>query len=91
MVSASRTSREPLQPTGALVKYNFFEVTPAIGGQYTNLSIRELLQAPNSDELIRDFAITVFTRGVVLLRDQDLTLQEQKTFVEKLGRLTGKC
>jgi len=87
-VSASRTSRAPLQPTGALDKYSFFEVTPCIGQQYTNLTIRELLQAPNSDELIREFDVTVSTCGVVFLRDQDLTLQKQ-TFVQKLGSLTS--
>jgi hypothetical protein len=90
MVSTSKMIREPLKPTGALDKYDFFEVTPCIGRQYTNLSIRDLLNAPNSDELIRDFAITVSTRGVVFLRNQELTLQEQKTFVQKMGLLAGK-
>jgi len=82
--------REPLKPTGCLDKFDFFEVTPCIGRQYTNLSIRDLLNAPNSDELIREFALTVSTRGVVFLRNQELTLREQKTFVNKLGMLSGK-
>jgi hypothetical protein len=90
MVSSSTMIREPLKPTGCLDKYDFFEVTPCIGRQYTNLSLRDLLNAPNSDELIREFAITVSTRGVVFLREQELTLQEQKTFVQKLGLLSGK-
>ena len=90
MVSASKLIREPLKPTGCLDKYNFFEVTPCIGREYTNLSIRDLLNAPNSDELIREFAITVSTRGVVFLREQELTLQEQKSFTQKLGLLSGK-
>lgn len=90
MVAASALIREPLKPTGCLDKYDFFEVTPSIGRQYTNLSLRDLLNAPNSDELIREFGIVVSTRGVVFLRDQYLTLQEQKTFVQKLGVLTGK-
>src|SRR5277367_4690438 len=90
MVSAFRVAHEPLQSTGALDKYTCFEVTPCVGRQYTNLSIRDLLNAPNSDELIREFAITVSTRGVVFLRKQELTLQEQKTFVQKLGLLAGK-
>jgi hypothetical protein len=87
---AAKLLREPLKPTGCLDKYNFFEVTPCIGREYTDLSIRDLLNAPNSDELIREFGITVSTRGVIFLRDQELTLQEQKTFVQKLGLLTGK-
>ena len=90
MVATSAMIREPLKPTGCLDKYDFFEVTPSMGRQYTNLSLRDLLNAPNSDELIREFGIVVSTRGVVFLRDQELTLTEQKTFVQKLGVLTGK-
>jgi alpha-ketoglutarate-dependent taurine dioxygenase len=90
MASTSGMIREPLKSTGCLDKYDFFEVTPCIGRQYTNLSIRDLLNASNSDELIREFALVVSTRGVVFLRDQDLTLQEQKTFTQKLGLLSGK-
>jgi alpha-ketoglutarate-dependent taurine dioxygenase len=88
--STSKMIREPLKPTGCLDKYDYFEVTPCIGRQYTNLSLRDILNAPNSDELIREFAIVVSTRGVVFLRDQELTLEEQKTFVKKMGWLTGR-
>lgn len=35
-----------------------FEVTPAIGREFKDLQLAELLDAPNSDELIRDLAIT---------------------------------
>jgi alpha-ketoglutarate-dependent taurine dioxygenase len=90
MVAATKLIREPLVPSGCLDKYNFFEVTPCIGREYTDLSIRDILNAPNSDELIREFGIIVSTRGVVFLRDQELSLQEQKTFVQKLGLITGK-
>ena len=90
MVSTSKLIREPLQPTGCLDKYDYFEVTPCIGRQYTNLSLRDMLNAPNSDEMIREFAIIVSTRGVVFLRDQELTLEEQKTLVKKMGWLTGR-
>ena len=90
MPSTSDLIRDPLNPTGCLDKFDFFEVTPCIGRQYTNLSIHDMLNAPNSDELIREFAIVVSTRGVVFLRDQELTLQEQKRFTQKLGILSGK-
>jgi alpha-ketoglutarate-dependent taurine dioxygenase len=82
--------REPLKPSGYLDKYEYFEVTPCIGREYTNLSIRDLLYARDSDELIREFAVIVSTRGVVFLRNQELSLQEQKKFTQKLGELTGK-
>lgn len=54
---ALRGSNEPLKPTGALDKYAQFEVTPVIGRQYGSVQLRELLQASNSDELIRELAI----------------------------------
>jgi hypothetical protein len=92
MVAPSKYIREPLKYSGTLDSYEFFEVTPSIGREYPKLSIRDMLNAPNSDELIRDFAITVSTRGVVFLRtgNEDLTIKEQKTFTHKLGVLTGK-
>jgi len=90
MVAATKFVKEPLQPTGCLDGYDFFEVTPCIGRQYTNLSLRDLLNSPDSDELLREFAIIVSIRGVVFLRDQEMTLQEQKTLTNKLGVLTGK-
>ena len=50
--------REPLKTSGALDKYEHFDVTPVIGREYPTLSLKECLEAPNSDELIRDLAIT---------------------------------
>lgn len=50
--------REPLKLSGALDKYEHFDVTPIIGREFPNTSLVELLRAPNSDELIRDLAIT---------------------------------
>jgi hypothetical protein len=67
MVAATKFVKEPLQPTGCLDGYDFFEVTPCIGRQYTDLSLRDLLNSPDSDELLREFAIIVSIRGVVFL------------------------
>lgn len=50
--------REPLKLSGALDKYEHIEVTPVIGREYVNVNLAELLRAPNSDDLIRDLAIT---------------------------------
>lgn len=50
--------REPLKLSGALDKYEHFDVTPIIGREYPTLDLKELLRAPNSDELVRDLAIT---------------------------------
>ena len=50
--------REPLKLSGALDKYEHFEVTPIIGREYVDVNLAELLHAPNSDDLLRDLAIT---------------------------------
>lgn len=50
--------KEPLKLSGALEHLEHFDVTPVIGREYANVDLVELLRAPNSDELIRDLAIT---------------------------------
>ena len=50
--------REPLKLSGALDQFEHFDVTPIIGREYVNANLAELLRAPNSDDLVRDLAIT---------------------------------
>jgi len=50
--------KEPLKLSGALDAYESFDVTPVIGREFTGVNLVEWLRAPNSDELIRDLAIT---------------------------------
>lgn len=50
--------REPLKLSGALNKFEQFDVTPTIGREYANVDLAEWIQADNSDELLRDLAIT---------------------------------
>lgn len=50
--------REPLQLKGVLDQYKSWDVTPIIGREFTDVNLKEWLRAPNSDELIRDLAIT---------------------------------
>jgi hypothetical protein len=54
----SPSRREPLQLSGALDKFESFDVTPTIGREFKNADLAEWLKAPNSDELIRDLAVT---------------------------------
>ncbi|ROT39095.1 TfdA family taurine catabolism dioxygenase TauD [Sodiomyces alkalinus F11] len=73
--------KEPLQLSGALDKYEHFEVTPVIGREYVDVNLVELLRAPNSDELLP---------GVVFFREQDdVTNDIQKELVQRLGELSG--
>lgn len=50
--------REPLKLSGALDQFKFFDTTPVIGREFVDVDLAEWLRAPNSDELIRDLAIT---------------------------------
>ncbi|OTB15150.1 hypothetical protein K445DRAFT_318532 [Daldinia sp. EC12] len=83
--------KEPLKLSGALDQFKQFDVTPVIGREYIDVDLAEWLRAPNSDELLRDLAITVSQRGVVFFRKQDnITNDLQKELVQRLGELSGK-
>jgi len=82
---------KPLSPSGALDKYEKFNVTPVIGTEFENeLQLTELLNAPNSDDLIRDLAVLVSQRGVVFFRNQELSTAKQRELGIRLGELSGK-
>jgi alpha-ketoglutarate-dependent taurine dioxygenase len=55
-------AREPLKPTGVLDAFESFDVTPVIGREFPNANLKDFLRAPNSDELIRELAITSKSR-----------------------------
>ena len=69
-VSSNGESKETLEPThhaspnpplqlkGVLNDYKSFDVTPVIGREFPEAKLAEWLRAPNSDELIKDLAIT---------------------------------
>ncbi|EKM51097.1 uncharacterized protein PHACADRAFT_103865 [Phanerochaete carnosa HHB-10118-sp] len=81
----------PLQLGKSLDHFQKTDSTPLIGTEFARgVQIAELLKAPNVDELIRDLAILVSQRGVVFFRDQELTIDEQKSLGTKLGELSGK-
>ena len=50
--------KEPLKLSGALDQFNSFDVTPVIGREFSGVDLVKWLRAPNSDELLRDLAIT---------------------------------
>ncbi|KAJ5165765.1 hypothetical protein N7492_006061 [Penicillium capsulatum] len=83
--------RAPLSLSGALDAFESFDVTPVIGREFPNANLRDFLRVPNSDELLRDLAVTVSQRGVVFFRKQDsLDNDLQKELVQRLGELSGK-
>jgi len=50
--------RKPLELTGALDAFESFDVTPVIGREFPNANLKDFLRAPNSDDLLRDLAVT---------------------------------
>ncbi|KAJ3015991.1 UNVERIFIED_CONTAM: hypothetical protein HDU68_012474 [Siphonaria sp. JEL0065] len=83
---------QPLKRNFSVDSYKNFKVEPNIGTEFErgSIQIRDILNAPNSDELLKDLAVLVSERNVVFLRDQDVTFDEQKEFIDRLGRAGGK-
>lgn len=82
---------DPLKPTGVLEQCEYIDLTPVIGREYPNANLVEWLQAPNADELLRELAYTISSRGVVYFRAQDnLTNELQKQLIQRIGELSGK-
>jgi len=50
--------RESLKLSGVLDQFKYFDNTPVIGREFVDVDLAEWLRAPNSDELLRDLAIT---------------------------------
>ncbi|KAI7784114.1 hypothetical protein LA080_010426 [Diaporthe eres] len=83
--------KQPLKLSGALEPFESFDVTPVIGREFPKANLVDWLDAENSDELLRDLAITISQRGVVFFRAQDgLTNDLQKKLILRLGELTGR-
>lgn len=79
----------PSTYSGSLDAYEHNDSTTTIGREFPGLQIKKILSSPDADTLIRDLAITVSERGVVFLRNQDVTTKELITLGQRLSTLTG--
>jgi alpha-ketoglutarate-dependent taurine dioxygenase len=70
-----------------LDKYKHEDLTPVIGREFEGLQVTELLKA--DPQLINDLAVTISERGVVFLRDQDVTPYQMKELMEKISEAAG--
>lgn len=76
--------KTPLELKGVLDQFKSFDVTPIIGREYSNVDLSEWLRAPNSDELLRDLAITSKSRRISFTyssRHTDVHLVSQRGVV----------
>ena len=51
----------PLEPNGSLNSYNYIDLTPVIGREFPTANLVDMMQAPNSDELLTELALTSMT------------------------------
>ncbi|KAH7371632.1 hypothetical protein BKA66DRAFT_514004 [Pyrenochaeta sp. MPI-SDFR-AT-0127] len=78
---------KPLIYSGSLDEFKQQDVTPAIGREFEGLQVTDLLKW--GDEKIRDLAITISQRGVVFLRNQNVTPTEMKDLMLRITELSG--
>ena len=48
----------PLESNGSLDDYSHIDLTPCIGREFPTANLVEMMQAPNSDELLAELALT---------------------------------
>ncbi|KAH8885530.1 TfdA family taurine dioxygenase [Thozetella sp. PMI_491] len=91
-VSPAKLQREPLKKGTSIDHLEYVDVSPIIGREYPTAKLKEMLDAPNAEEQLRDLAITICERGVVFFRapQDDLSVDEQKHITDILGKLTGR-
>ncbi|TKA70874.1 hypothetical protein B0A49_05635 [Cryomyces minteri] len=75
--------------SGSLDLYSSRDLTPIIGREFDGLQVAYLLHAVNSDQMIRDLAVTISERGVVFLRAQAVLPAQMRALCEKLTFLAG--
>jgi len=88
----SKLPQPRLHNSGSIDHLEYVDSTPIIGREYPTAKIKDILNAPNRDEQLRDLAITICERGVVFFRapQDDLSVEEQKNVTDLLGKLTAR-
>lgn len=81
-----------MKGSGSIDHLDYVDVSPIIGREYPTAKIKDILCADNSEQQLRDLAITICERGVVFFRapQDDLTVEEQKHITYLLGKLTRR-
>lgn len=90
-IPSKPTNSKPLKKAGLLDVYKQKVTVPAIGMEFLDVDVVELMESSKSDELLRDLAITIAERGVVMLRNQTrLNGDKHKELIDRLGKLSGR-
>jgi len=65
IATTAAAAKPSLKSTGVLDQYESFDLTPVIGREFPTANLVSWLQAPNSDELIKELALTSMFYSVV--------------------------
>ncbi|KAJ3053032.1 hypothetical protein HK097_005203 [Rhizophlyctis rosea] len=86
-----RLQKEPLKYNGSFDDKGRVDLTPLIGTEFPkSMQVSQILKAQNSDALLKELAVLISERGVVFLKDQDITLEQQQELAHRLGVQAGK-
>ncbi|ERF72570.1 hypothetical protein EPUS_02852 [Endocarpon pusillum Z07020] len=88
-VQAQTRCSKSIAYSGSLDMYPHQDLTPVIGREYMDLQVTDLLMGLDRDRQIRDLAVNISQRGVVFLRDQDISPTQMREFCESLSVLAG--
>lgn len=81
--------REPLKPSGKLAGYESVDVTPVIGTEFKSAKLLDWLEAPDSDELLRELAITGVYKHVSVRSSADHRFLIRHNFQVELKQVTN--
>ncbi|GLA11840.1 hypothetical protein AnigIFM62618_005814 [Aspergillus niger] len=76
-----------MRTSGALDMYAYVDATNALGREYLDLQLSSIV---SDDSKVKDLAITASERGVIVLRHQDIGMDQLKSLIQRMGELTGK-
>lgn len=78
--------KNPLKLSGALDHFQSFDVTPVIGKEFVGVNLAKWLRAPNSDDLLRDLAITSTSPNEMPNTANYCSLSTRRCVLQKAGR-----
>ncbi|KKY17020.1 putative alpha-ketoglutarate-dependent taurine dioxygenase [Phaeomoniella chlamydospora] len=79
--------QKPLVNSGSLDRFKYSDLTPVIGREYLDVQVADLLAG--DEQLIKDLAITISERGVVFLRNQDVSPQQMRELCQRITASAG--
>ena len=58
----TNTVKLPMESNGSLENYDHIDLTPCIGREFPTANLVDMMNAPNSDELLAELALTSMSK-----------------------------